>query len=188
MERKYSWNYRQAIGILTYLQGTSIWDISMATHQAARFYNNPKLSHERAVNRIERYLKATNDKGMMFKLDGSRGLEYYVDADLAGSWDKADSGNPDAVLSRTGYILMYTNYPVLLCRKLQMEIALSTAEAEYIALDQVTREVIPFINLLKEINKMFPLNLKEPKFYCKIFEDNNRCILLATVKQMFASN
>ena len=32
LERKHSWNYRQAIGMLTYLHGTSRLDISMATH------------------------------------------------------------------------------------------------------------------------------------------------------------
>ena len=59
LERKYSWNYRQAISMLTYLQGTSRPDISMATHQAARLCIDPKLSHKRAVHRIGRYLKAT---------------------------------------------------------------------------------------------------------------------------------
>jgi len=46
------WKYRSIIGILTYLQGISRPDISMAVHQCARFSNDPKLSHERAVTRI----------------------------------------------------------------------------------------------------------------------------------------
>ena len=162
--------------MLTYLQGTSRLDISMATHQVAKFCIYPKLSHERAVHRIGRYLNATNDKGIILKPNGSRGIECYVNTNFAGGWDKADSGNPEVVLSRTGYVLMYTNYLVLLCSKLQTEIALSITEAEYIALSQTTREVIPFVNLLKEINEAFPLNLKEPRFHCKVFEDNNRCI------------
>ena len=56
LERKYSWNYRQAIGVLMYVQGTSRPDISMAVHQAARFCIDPKLSYERAVHKIGRYL------------------------------------------------------------------------------------------------------------------------------------
>jgi len=103
-----------------------------------------------------------------------------VDADFAGGWDKNNSGNPEAILSRTGYVLMYTKYPVLFCSKLQTEIALSTTEVEYIALSQATREVIPFIHLLREINEVFPLDLKELKFHCSVFEDNNSCISLAT--------
>lgn len=32
IDRKYSWNYRQAICIIVYLQGTSRPNISMVTH------------------------------------------------------------------------------------------------------------------------------------------------------------
>ena len=63
----------QAIGILTYLQGTSRPDISMATHQAARLCINPMLSHERAAQIIARYLKGTN-KVIIFRPDGSSNL------------------------------------------------------------------------------------------------------------------
>ena len=44
--RKAQWKYISVIGMLGYLQGTSRPDIAMATHQCARFNNDPKLSHE----------------------------------------------------------------------------------------------------------------------------------------------
>ena len=56
----------------------------MATHQTARFYLAPKLSRERVVHKIGRYLKATKDKGMIFTPNGDKGLECYVDADFEG--------------------------------------------------------------------------------------------------------
>ena len=62
---------------------------------------------------------------------------------------------------------MYANCPVLFCSKLQIEIVLSTTEAEYIALSQATREVLPFINFLKTINAVFPLKLIETSFTIK---------------------
>ena len=62
--RRNSWNYRQAIGMLTYLQGTTRPDIAMAVHQCARFSQDPKLLHERAVKLIGRYLLGTKDKGI----------------------------------------------------------------------------------------------------------------------------
>ena len=43
--RKASWKYRGIIGMLGYLQGTTRPDIAMATHQCARFNNDPHLSH-----------------------------------------------------------------------------------------------------------------------------------------------
>ena len=55
-DRKHYWKYRTLTGMLGYLQLTSRPDISMATHQCARFNNNPKLCHERAVKRICKYL------------------------------------------------------------------------------------------------------------------------------------
>ena len=134
--------------MLNYLQGSTRPDISMAVHQCARFCIEPKITHERAVMRIGKYLLHTRDKGLKFYPNKTKGIECFTDADFAGSWDKADAENPENVLSRTGYIIFYCGCPVQWCSKLQTEIALSTAEAEYIALSQATREIIPFINLL----------------------------------------
>ena len=83
------------------------------------------------------------------------------------------------MLFRTGYVIYYANCPVIWTSKLQTEIALSTAESEYIALSQSMREIIPLIQLLTEINCIFPIYCPTPKIKCKIFEDNESCIALA---------
>ena len=59
-------DYIHAIEILIYLQGTSRPDIAMAVHHATRFTNETKLSHERVVDRITRYLNTTEDKGLIY--------------------------------------------------------------------------------------------------------------------------
>ena len=177
--RSKNWKFRSAIGMLNYLQGSTRPDISMAVHQCARFCNDPRLAHERAVMKIGKYLLATKDRGIKFTPDSSKGIECYADADFAGAWDKADANNPENVLSRTGFIIFYCGCPVYWCSKLQSEIALSTAEAEYIALSQATREVIPFMNLLKEISKYMKLDVKTSTMCCKVFEDNTSCITIA---------
>ena len=87
---------------------------------------NPMLSHERAVKRIGRYLLGTKDRGLVHKPDMSKGLECYVDADFAGGWAKADASNPDNVLSRTGFSIMYAGCPLTWASKMQTEISLST--------------------------------------------------------------
>ena len=132
----------------------------MATHQTARFSNSPMLSHEKSIMRIGRYLLDTCKRGIIYKPDVSKGLECYVDADFAGGWSQADSENADNVLSRTGYVIMYADCPILWVSRLQTEIALSTAEAEYIALSQSLRDVIPLITLLKKSTQYFPFMLK----------------------------
>ena len=63
-ERRHHWNYRQAIGMLNYMQGTTRPDIAYAAHQCARFCNDPRLCHERAVRRIGKYLKGTAKFGL----------------------------------------------------------------------------------------------------------------------------
>jgi len=157
LPRNNSWNYRQAIGMLTYLQGSTRPDISMAVHQAARFCIDPKLSHERAVKRIGRYLIGNKNKGIVFKPDTSKGVECYVDADFAGGWSKADADNSDNVLSRTGFVVFYAGCPIFWASRLQTEIVLSTAESEYIALSTAMREVISLKYLMAEIDKVFKL-------------------------------
>ena len=148
--RKKSWKYPTVVGMLSYLQGHTRPDISMPVHQMAHFCNDPKLSHEQAITCIGRYLLGSRDKGIKYKVDLSKGLECYVDADFAGGWQKADADSASNVMSRTGYVLMYAGCPIHWVSKLQTEIALSTAEAEYIALSQSLREVIPLMSMMKE--------------------------------------
>ena len=74
-KRKNAWNYRQAIGILSYLTGSTRPEISMAVHQCARFTNDPRLSHERALQWIARYLLGRRDRGIIFTPDMTKGIE-----------------------------------------------------------------------------------------------------------------
>ena len=82
-------------------------------------------------------------------------------------------------MSRTGYVIILCNTPLYWCSKLHTEIALSTTEAEYIALSQALREVIPLTNLLEQIDKVFPIGIATPQIHCKVWEDNESCISIA---------
>ena len=165
--------------MLGYLQNSTRPDISIAVHQCARFNAHPMLCHEKAMKYIARYLLSSQDKGIHYKPDPSKGLECYVDADFAGGWSSGDHTNPECVLSRTGFVIMYLGCPLTWSSKLQTEIALSTTESEYIALSQAMRETIPFMNLMVEVGRIFPLNNPTPTFRCKVFEDNRSCIKVA---------
>jgi len=54
------------------------------------------------------------------------------------------------------------------------------AKAEYIALSSYLHEVIPLMTVMDELNEVFPLLMETPKFYCKVWEDNQSCIAMAT--------
>jgi len=179
--RKQTWNYRAAIGCLSYLQAMIRPDITFAVQQCARFSNDPRQSHEEAVKRICRYLVGTKDKGLVFRPDRSKGLECYVDADWAGSWHKDYSHDPTGAMSRTGYVISYAGCPIIWASKMQKLCALSTTEAEYIALSSALREVISVMQLLSELHgRNFPLPIPTPRIVCKVFEDNKSCIEIAT--------
>jgi hypothetical protein len=178
-DRKQGWKYRSAIGMLNYLAASTRPDCLFAVHQCARFSANPKLSHERAVKRIIRYLKGTKDKGVILTPDETKGIQCYVDADFAGGYSSETSEDPVSVFSRTGYVIYYYGCPVTWISKLQAEISLSTVEAEYIALSQAMRDVIPFMDRIKELDGIFGENSPKPNIHCTLFEDNNGALELA---------
>lgn len=84
--RKTKRKCRGIIDMLGYLQGTTCPDISMPTHQYTRFKNDRKLSHERAVKKVVRYLLDSRAKGTIFQSDLFKGLECFVDAGFAYGW------------------------------------------------------------------------------------------------------
>ena len=76
---------------------------------------------------------------------------------------------------------MYAGCPIIWASKMQSLIALSTTEAEYIALSTALREVISVINLIEELKqKGFEIPFPTPKVECRTFEDNRSCIEIAT--------
>ena len=92
------------------------------------------LSNEKAIKRLGRYLSHTRKEGIVYNPDTSKGFKCYVDADFAGGWQEANADNADNVILLTGMVIMYANCPIFWRSSLQTEIALSTSEAEYIAL------------------------------------------------------
>lgn len=178
--RKQSWKYRSAIGMLNYLAASTRPDCLYAVHQCARFCADPRLSHERAVKRIIRYLKGNSDKGMILTPNKDKGIQCYVDADFAGGYSTETSDEPVSVFSRTGFVIYYYGCPLTWTSKLQAEISLSTVEAEYIALSQAMRDVLPLMDRIDEMDGIFGDTSPKPILHCTLFEDNNGALELAT--------
>ena len=175
-----SFNYRSVIGKLNYLEKGTRSDISYITHQCARFTEEPKECHAKAIRWLARYLRATRDKGLIMKPDASQGLNVFVDADFSGNWEQGDSTNRDTARSRHGYIICFMGCPVIWKSQLQTEIALSSTESEYIGLSYALREVIPIMELLKEMKKFgFPIRSQTPNMKCRVFEDNSGALEMA---------
>jgi hypothetical protein len=179
------WDYASVVGMLMYLCSNSRPDIQFAVHQCARFTHCPRKSHEKAIVRICRYLKGTRYRGLCLKPDSAMKLDCYVDADFAGLWNVEHAQDPVCVKSRTGYCLTLGDCPLLWVSKLQTEISLSTTEAEYIALSQAMRELLPMRCLLQEIGKRLKMKFVQPTMlHSTVFEDNNGALSLATAPKI----
>ncbi len=91
----------------------------------------------------------------------------------------ADLENADNVLSRTGFVICHANCPIVLCSKLHTEIALSTAEAEYIAMSHALCETTPIQNLIKKISCILHMPNPMTDFCITLHEDNISGIAMA---------
>jgi hypothetical protein len=183
--RNETWHYASVIGMLMYLSSNAHPEIQFAVHQCARFTHCPRRSHEEAVKHICRYLQGAKDEGLRFKPTVDLQLDCYVDADFAGLWNYESDQDPVCVKSRTGYVMTLGGCPIQWNSKLQTEIALSTTEAEYIALSQAMRELIPLRRLLLEIVVAMKLpGITNSVIKSTVFEDNNGAISTATAVKM----
>jgi hypothetical protein len=92
--------------------------------------------------------KTDSKEGIVLRPDSTQGIQCFADADFANGWSSEDCNESVSVYSRTGFVIMYAGCPLVWVSKFQTEVALSTTEAEYIALSQAMRELIPLLGLL----------------------------------------
>ncbi|KAI2494579.1 hypothetical protein MHU86_19949 [Fragilaria crotonensis] len=179
------WAYRSVVGKLNFLEKSTRADISYAVHQCARFATFPKQSHADAVRCIVRYLIGTKEEGLILDPTNAS-FDCFVDADFCGTWNpETAEGDASTSKSRTGFVIKYAGCPIVWQSKLQTETALSTTEAEYIALSSSLREVISLMELLKEAKAHGIPNVNvEPRIHCKVFEDNSGALAMAQTPKM----
>ena len=180
-----TFNYASVVGMMMYLACNSRPDIAFAVHQCARHTHQPTSLHAKYLKQIGRYLKRTEDKGMQINpmRDGKLHMECYADADFAGLWGQEDAHDPHCVRSRTGYIIMLNKCPILWKSQLQTEIAMSTMEAEYVALSAACRDVLPLIRLTTELGNRYGLSRDgTPSIKTTIYEDNEGALKLANTE------
>ena len=93
--------FRQAIGSLIFAAIVSRPDICYAVGELSKFTENPKLCHVTALKRIFRYLKATTNYCIKYKMKNCITLEGYTDADFAR--------DVNTRRSTTGYVFLINN-------------------------------------------------------------------------------
>ncbi|KAK2459144.1 putative mitochondrial protein [Trifolium repens] len=133
--------YRSMIGSLLYLTASRP-DITYAVGVCARYQADPKVSHMTQVKRILKYVNGTSDYGIMYSHCEDSTLYGYCDADWAGSADDRKSTSGGCFFLGTNLISWFS--------KKQNCVALSTAEAEYIAAGSSCSQLVWMKQMLKE--------------------------------------
>ena len=154
--------YASAVGSLMYAMVCTRPDIAHAVGVVSRFMSNPGREHWEAVKWLLRYLKGTSKMALHFKAKDVV-LSGYADANLGGC--------KESYKSTTGYVFTVGGTAVSWMSKLQKSVALSTTEAEYMAVAEASKELIWLKNFLIELGK--------EQDDCVLFCDNQSAIHLA---------
>src|SRR5258708_36996647 len=134
--------YRELVGALAWLALGTRPDIAFAASSLARFGHNPGRVHWEAAKRVLRYLKGT--RGWRLILGGSPPqIAAYTDAD----W----GSNRDDRRSIGAYIVRIGCGAVSWKSKKQTCVALSSTEAEYMALCRASKESVWMVDFLNNL-------------------------------------
>jgi hypothetical protein len=155
--------YRQLIGSLTYLVNTKP-DICYVVNVLSQFISQLRQIHWIAMKHVLRYLRGTVGYGLRYASSVDMNLQGYVDADWAGS--EVDRK------STSGCCFTLGSAMVSWSSKKQSSVALSTTEAEYIALSVAVCEAVWLHKLLADLfdHEMDPTI---------IHYDNQSCVKLS---------
>ncbi|KAK1414596.1 hypothetical protein QVD17_30343 [Tagetes erecta] len=117
--------FRSLVGSLMYLCATRP-DITYSVSLISKYMEKPKRSHWEMAKRILRYIKGTLNQGLIYKRNETFMLQGYCDSNYGG--------DPDDGRSTGGYMFKMGDSIISWQSKKQNVVALSSTEAEYMAL------------------------------------------------------
>ncbi|GJS73503.1 retrovirus-related pol polyprotein from transposon TNT 1-94 [Tanacetum coccineum] len=153
--------FRGMVGSLMYLTASRP-DLVFAVCMCARYQAKPTKKHFEAIKRVFRYLKGTINMGLWYPKDNAMSLTAYADADHAGCQDsrRSTSGSAQFLGDRL----------VSWSSKKQRSTAISTTEAEYIAMSGCCAQILWMRSQLKD----YGFDFNKIPLYC----DNKSAIAL----------
>lgn len=161
-EKQANYPYRELIGSLLFLTATRP-DISYSVGLISRYMERPTKIHVNAAKRVLKYLKGTQNFGILYQSGGPQRFTGYSDADYAGDIDTRKS--------TSGYAFILGNGIISWCSERQQSVSLSTTESEYVAASNAIKELIWLKRL---INELVAGQYKSVEFYL----DNQSAIRL----------
>ena len=160
--------YREIIGSLLYLMTCTRPDICFAVSKLSQFLSNPTNEHLSLSKSILKYLSGTKDLGLKFV----KSTEYL---NLIGYCDSDWGSSTHDRRSISGYCFKLCENSSLISwrSKRQQTVALSTCEAEYMAITYAIQEGKYLSQLFRDMSKYTEGSIK-------LFVDNRSAIDLAS--------
>ena len=152
------------IGSLLYIMLGTRPDIAFAVTKLAQFAANPSQEHLDKALYICRYLIGTRNYSLVY--DGTKGIG------LTACTDSDWASDPTTRRSQTGFFLKLASGTFSWQSRAQTTIALSSTEAEYMALSDCSRQVVWIRTLMSELG--FNLNATP------LYGDNQGSIFIAS--------
>jgi hypothetical protein len=142
--------YQTVIGSLLYLTLGTRPDIAFAVTKLAQFAAKPTQDHLNKALYICRYLVGTKNYCITYDGSTGQGLSACTDSDWAS--------DPTSRKSQSGYFLKLAGGAISWTSRAQRTIALSSTEAEYMALSDCSRQVVWMHTLMGELGyKLKPI-------------------------------
>lgn len=126
--------YASVVGSLMYAMVGSRPDLGFAVGLVCRFMSHPSREHWEAAKWILRYVRGTYDLCLTFRRSSELIVEGFSDSDYSTDLDKRRSVS--------GIVFKFGGNTVSWKSGLQSVVALSTTEAEYMALTLAVKEAI----------------------------------------------
>ena len=135
--------YQSLVGSLMYAMLGTRPDLSFAVTKLSQFGSNPTEYHLKAAKHVLRYLSATQNNRLQFGSIDDNEITGYSDSDWA-----ADQNDRH---STTGYTFLYAGGSICWASRKQPTVALSSTEAEYMAISDASRHAIWLRTLFTEL-------------------------------------
>jgi hypothetical protein len=135
--------YRPILGSVMWGQLATRPDLSFAVSLLSRFQADPGIDHWSALMHVIGYIRNTMDYGLTYSRDDDITPLAYVDADYGGCRDTRRS--------TSGYVFTMAGGAVTWSSKRQATVALSTVEAEYVAMSRCAQQMIWMHTWLEEV-------------------------------------
>ncbi|GJS39101.1 retrovirus-related pol polyprotein from transposon TNT 1-94 [Tanacetum coccineum] len=138
--------FRSMVGSLMYLTASRP-NLVFTVCMCARYQASPAKKHLEALKRVFRYLRGTINWGLWYSKDTAMALTAYADADHAGCQDTQRNTSESAQFLGDKLVSWSS--------KKQMSAAISTTEAEYIAMFGCYAQILWMRSRLKDYDFAF---------------------------------